>query len=251
MSMEIRSNYPYPSNILSNFGHNRFILDGVTIESMEGFLQAMKDPDITRQLNVCKLWGYNAKKAGFNINWYAKQEMYWQGVAYKRSGSEYANLIKRAYTTLADTNESFAKALLITGDTLLQHNMGGTLKHKTILTRYEFCDVLTQVRKTLTDQTFYLNVILFDSVNKIALNQTVDHMLHIMRERNMQIVFIGEFQTQWARPKDIFVANVIPQELKLNILSSSTLNVGTLIIKAKNNDTQDAPNTKHTVTIRI
>ena len=40
--IDVYSNGAYPANELSNFAYPLFVLDGVHINSMEGFLQSLK-----------------------------------------------------------------------------------------------------------------------------------------------------------------------------------------------------------------
>lgn len=47
--MDIGSGKGYPSSALSNFSPHPFVLDGVEIASMEGFLQSLKFSNIEIQ----------------------------------------------------------------------------------------------------------------------------------------------------------------------------------------------------------
>ena len=40
--MDIGSGKGYPSSSLSNFAPHEFVIDGITCQSMEGFLQSLK-----------------------------------------------------------------------------------------------------------------------------------------------------------------------------------------------------------------
>ena len=62
--MNIGSGNTYPANALSNFAPHPFILDGVQINSAEGFLQSLKFKSVEMQEYVCTLVGYAAKKKG-------------------------------------------------------------------------------------------------------------------------------------------------------------------------------------------
>jgi len=42
INMDIKSGVGYPASSLSNFSPHPFVLDGVQIASMEGFLQSLK-----------------------------------------------------------------------------------------------------------------------------------------------------------------------------------------------------------------
>jgi hypothetical protein len=52
--MDIGAKYKYPASSLSNFAGHIFVLDGVEIWSMEGFLQSLKFKDANVQAEVCK-----------------------------------------------------------------------------------------------------------------------------------------------------------------------------------------------------
>lgn len=43
--MDIGSGKGYPSSSLSNFAPHEFVIDGITCQSMEGFLQSLKYQD--------------------------------------------------------------------------------------------------------------------------------------------------------------------------------------------------------------
>lgn len=61
--IDIYSKGEYPSNVLSNFYKNSFIIDCITCASMEGFLQSLKVKSPDRQKQICLLSGIEAKKA--------------------------------------------------------------------------------------------------------------------------------------------------------------------------------------------
>lgn len=143
--MDIGSGKKYPANALSNFSPHPFILDGVEISSMEGFLQSLKFKSVEMQEEVCKLVGYAAKKKGSGKNWQQKQVLYWRGKEYKRNHQEYQDLLNQAYMELYK-NKKFRAALDSTKGMTLTHNIGKTNAKDTILTRSEFCKRLTQLR---------------------------------------------------------------------------------------------------------
>ena len=51
--MDIGSGKGYPASALSNFAPHPFVLDGVPIASMEGFLQGLKFSNPEMQKYVC------------------------------------------------------------------------------------------------------------------------------------------------------------------------------------------------------
>lgn len=147
--MNIGSGNSYPSNSLSNFAPHPFEIDGIKCNSMEGFLQSLKFKSIDMQKHVCSLVGIAAKRKGSKKKWWKLQILYWKGVEYKRESEEYQLLLDRAYEALS-TNDSFKRALLASGDSVLTHSIGKTDPTKTVLTQSEFCGRLTKIRKLLT-----------------------------------------------------------------------------------------------------
>lgn len=150
--MDIKSGSGYPASALSNFAPHPFIFDGVEVASMEGLLQSFKFEKPHIQVEVCKLVGLAAKKRGRSKNWQERQTLYWKGVAYKRDSDEYQELLDRAYQAMCDQNEGFRKALLATGDAVLDHSIGRSKKSETVLTRTEFCSRLMKLRQKLRDE---------------------------------------------------------------------------------------------------
>ncbi|MBD5092556.1 MAG: hypothetical protein HDT36_04155 [Clostridiales bacterium] len=144
--MNIYSKGVYPSDILSNFAANGFILDGVKCESMEGFLQSLKFRDVKRQAFICSLTGRVAKKYGTKKKaWKLTGNAYWRGKKYKRNSAEFDELIKRAYAALYQ-NEIFKRALESTRGKELKHTIGKHSKRATILTAEEFISNLNLLR---------------------------------------------------------------------------------------------------------
>lgn len=149
--MEIGSGQGYPASALSNFTHRSFVFDGVECASMEGFLQALKFENPEIQKEVCKLAGIGAKRRGSKRNkaWKSCQTLWWNGVAYKRKGKEYKELIERAYDEMFKQNEKLRDALKASGQAVFTHSIGKTKEQDTVLTIREFCGNLTRLRGML------------------------------------------------------------------------------------------------------
>lgn len=146
--VDVYSKGGYPSNVLSNFSPNPFIIDGVECNSMEGFLQSLKFKNPDMQVEICKLFGGGAKKKGSSKKWYRDQTLYWRGVAYKRDSVEYQELLDRAFIALGQ-NSKFRKALISTGKSNITHSMGKKKQNETILTEKEFCSRLMWIREKI------------------------------------------------------------------------------------------------------
>lgn len=148
--MDIGSGNGYPSSSLSNFAGHRFIIDGVTCNSMEGFLQSLKFESPEMQEYVCSLIGKMAKFKGKPKKWFTKQELYWRGKVIDRHSEEYQKLLDRAFKSMYDQSESFRKALKASEGATLLHSMGKSDPKKTILTNTEFLSRLRSLRENGT-----------------------------------------------------------------------------------------------------
>lgn len=148
--MDIGSGNGYPSSSLSNFAGHRFVIDGTTCNSMEGFLQSLKFESPEMQEYVCSLIGKMAKFKGKPKKWFTRQELYWRGKVIDRHSNEYQNLLDRAFKAMYDQSESFRKALKASEGANLSHSMGKSDPKKTILTNTEFLSRLRSLRENGT-----------------------------------------------------------------------------------------------------
>lgn len=146
--MDIGSWSGYPAGNLSNFHPYQFEIDGVTCNSMEGFLQSLKFSNPVMQEYVCLLVGKKAKFKGKKKKWFKDQTLYWRGQAIKRDSKEYQDLLDRAFEALA-TNKKFQKTLFDTRNATLTHAMGKKKITETVLTTQEFCSRLTKICEQL------------------------------------------------------------------------------------------------------
>src|SRR5215207_3559121 len=110
-TIDIGTDETYPASELTNFAEHHFIIDGVSCNSMEGFLQSLKFEDINKQIEVCQLIGKQAKFAGKKKKWWKTQTLFWKGVPMQRDSREYYFLIKDSYKELVKQNLEFRKAL--------------------------------------------------------------------------------------------------------------------------------------------
>ncbi len=148
-TVDIGSTDAFPEGILSNFTESHFTLDGKKINSMEGFLQALKTPDVKQQEDICQLVGYQAKKIGHKLKKkgiYTPGTAYWNGKSYERGSKEFSDLLKRAYNAKYDADAEFRTALQATKGSKLVHSIGKNEIMETILTEKEFVDILTELR---------------------------------------------------------------------------------------------------------
>lgn len=146
--MDIGSGNGFPEAALSNFPPRPFVLDGVAIASMEGWLQSLKFDKPHVQEVVCALVGLAAKRRGQKRNkaWKSIQTLWWRGVAMKRDSQDFQDLLDRAYQAAFDQHEGFRKALAASGDAVLRHSIGKSKIADTVLTEREMCSRLTKLR---------------------------------------------------------------------------------------------------------
>lgn len=144
-TLDIRSNGMYPSNVLSNLCSNGFRFDGVVCNSMEGFLQSLKQQDLEKQRQICSMKGGNARKKSVT-SWQTDQIVWWKGQTINRQSEEYQMLIRQAYQAMFEQNERFRVALMSSRGTTLTHTTGEDNPYKTILTPKELCSILMEMR---------------------------------------------------------------------------------------------------------
>ena len=145
-AIDIHSRGKYPSNVLSNFWGNSFSYDGVLCKSMEGFLQALKHPDVEKQRQVCQCKGKKAKNMGTET-WKVNQKVYWKGKAIDRHSLDFQDLINGAYKAMFEQSKPFHDALMLSRGKKLYHSLGMSNPYKTILTESELCSILTRLRE--------------------------------------------------------------------------------------------------------
>lgn len=143
--LDLKSNGKYPANVLSNFWGNTFKVDGVLCKSMEGFLQSLKHQDVIKQQQICSMKGGRAKHQGTDV-WKVNQQVYWRGKVIGRHSEEFQRLIRKSYHALFEQSENFRNALMLTRGKKLYHSIGSNNPYDTILTRDEFCTILTEIR---------------------------------------------------------------------------------------------------------
>ena len=146
--IDIYSKAEYPACELSNFAEHPFWLDGVEIQSMEGFLQSLKYMRLSKQREICKMSGQEAKKHGKRkIGWRMAMMVFWKEDDFDLLSDKYQILIDRAYDAMYEQSPAFRQALLDTGEEPLAHTIGKTYIGTTILTEYQFVKRLERLRE--------------------------------------------------------------------------------------------------------
>lgn len=160
-TIDIGSGEDYPADILSNFTESHFTLDGKKINSMEGFLQSLKTPDIEEQEQVCRLTGYQAKKMSHKFKKrpdFSLKRIYWNGKEFDRDSIQFQNLLKKAYEAKYDADIEFRQALNASKHAKLVHTIGKNSTKETILTQNEFVDILQYLRHYYKYKRAFLNL---------------------------------------------------------------------------------------------
>lgn len=145
--IDIYSKGSAPGCELSNFAEHHFVLDGVEIRSMEGFLQSLKYKSPHMQKSVCLKVGKDAKLSGkHKYRWKLTRSVYWKGKRIHLWSDELQELIDRAYSSLYNQCPSFRQALAATKTDKLCHSRGKHYANHTILTEYHFIRRLEMLR---------------------------------------------------------------------------------------------------------
>ena len=144
--MDIGSGSGWPSSALSNFAPHAFLFRGISMASMEGFLQGLKFENPEMQKHVFTLVGKAAKFKGKKKKWFRTQTLFWQGTPIDRHSQEYQDLLDQAFEAMFTQNLGARRALLASGNATLTHSMGKIKPTETVLTRSEFCSRLMRVR---------------------------------------------------------------------------------------------------------
>ena len=150
--IDVYSKGEYPSNVLSNFYPNEFVIDGIKCASMEGFLQSLKYKNSKKQLKICAKVGLQARNKGHKKFWWKiTGNIYWKKNKIKRCSSDFFNLVFRAYQEMFNQNKIFKEALLSCNGYELKHSIGIDNPSKTILTEKEFIIILDNLRYQKND----------------------------------------------------------------------------------------------------
>jgi len=150
-TIDIKSDAPSIGGRLSNLHARAFVFCGIECGSIEGVLQSFKHSDPIQQYVMCKLYGFEAKKAGKNHDWKALQTLYWMSKAFPRGSSEYQQLLNSLYKAAYDQSKQFREDLGLSKGYKLLHSMGSDDPTQTILTRNEFISRLEWLRDMIAD----------------------------------------------------------------------------------------------------
>jgi predicted NAD-dependent protein-ADP-ribosyltransferase YbiA (DUF1768 family) len=146
--MNISSKGPWPCNVLSNFAATPFVIDGVQCNSAEGFIQALKFPNLEMQKHTCSLVGIAAKKAGKSAaeRIRLRRKVWWHGKEFEFRSPEHFELIERALRAKFTQSDRAKRTLLATRDATLTHEVGQSANALTSLPATVFIRILYKIR---------------------------------------------------------------------------------------------------------
>jgi predicted NAD-dependent protein-ADP-ribosyltransferase YbiA (DUF1768 family) len=120
--LNITSDVPAPFNLISNFAHTPFELDGMTYASIEGFWQGLKFPDESDRRRIASLVGAEAKDAGYGAP-SSDAAILYQGRTVAVGTWAHWRLMERACFAKFEQNALARDALLSTGSRPLVHQV--------------------------------------------------------------------------------------------------------------------------------
>lgn len=132
---------------LSNFCLSPFVLDGVLLASVEGFIQEIKFPpgDPLRD-QAFQSSGWEAKALADRAD---RSGAYWSESRLEYGSAEHHLLISRAIRARLGQNTGLQAALLATAGKDLVHETGTEESPTTSLPAAVFCQILTTIRTKL------------------------------------------------------------------------------------------------------
>jgi len=132
---------------LSNFCLSPFVLDGVLLASVEGFIQSIKfPPEHSARVEAFASSGLAAK--GFSAR-ADGQDVWWHDARHDYASPAHLALIERAIRARIAQNGGLQAALRSTGTARIVHETGVPEAPTTSLKAADFCRILTTIRKEL------------------------------------------------------------------------------------------------------
>jgi hypothetical protein len=119
--INITSRAPAPLNLIANFAHTPFTLDGRDYASVEGFWQSLKVAGPAERARIAGLHGGQAKRAAADIE--APDVFDYDGTAVRAGTWDHWQLMRRACIAKFTQSEGARAALLSTGDRPLTHKV--------------------------------------------------------------------------------------------------------------------------------
>lgn len=219
--------FNYPFNVLCNFTPTQFEHNGIKINSMEGFLQALKVKDEKTQKKICTLPGFLAKKVGNYLKRTGKFDrvtLYWQGKEYSRNGQEIQQVIDDAYKSKYAHDSLFRHVLSDSKGKTLTHKIGKSDPVETVLTEEEFITHLDNLREHGQSYTSSIKTFFRDVKNHIFPNRrtpTIAAKLSANKATFVNDIYVCGEKPNFKEAKDLGIKNIIeinakPEEAQLN-----------------------------------
>jgi len=133
--------------LISNFAHTPFVLDGVAYASVESFWQCLKYPEESRRLEIAPLYGDEARRAGFEAR--ESATTLYRGVTIRVGAADHWRLMALACWSKFSQCEPAKQALLATGERPLVHK---TRKDSRNIPGVVMADIWMKVRKGLVNR---------------------------------------------------------------------------------------------------
>jgi predicted NAD-dependent protein-ADP-ribosyltransferase YbiA (DUF1768 family) len=133
--------------LISNFAHTPFALDGRTYASVEAFWQGLKFPDPVRRLEIARLHGDEAKRAGCGAPEAPTFE--YGGQTIRIGTCDHWRLMRRACQEKFRQDALAKTALLATGDRPLVHRVR---RDSRTIPGVVMADIWMSVRRGLVDR---------------------------------------------------------------------------------------------------
>lgn len=207
--------FNYPFNVLCNFTPTQFEHKGVKINSMEGFLQALKVKDEKTQKKICTLPGFLAKKVGNYLKRTGKFDrvtLYWEGKEYSRNGQEIRQVIDDAYKSKYAHDSLFRHVLSDSKGKTLTHSIGKSDPVDTVLTEEEFITHLDNLREHGQSYTSSIKTFFRDVKNHIFPNRrtpTIAAKLSANKATFVNDIYICGEKPNFKEAKELGIKNII------------------------------------------
>lgn len=142
---------PWPGNMLSNFAHTPFVLDGIKCTCSESFIQSLKFSNVSEQKLFCSLQGQQAWEQGSRATEkvFSAEKVWWLGKPYSLHSSEHFALVKRGLLAKFMQSSEACDALMASGNAKLTHDYGQVPGKKQSLPVKVFCEIMTNIRSEL------------------------------------------------------------------------------------------------------
>lgn len=146
--INVTSRSPEPAiQLISNFAHTPFELDGQQYGSIEAFWQGLKFPDESRRREIAPLHGDDARRAGFEAT--ESDAIEYRGRTVRVGTADHWRLMSNACWAKFNQHEAARAALLSTGERPLVHK---TRRDSKNIPGVVMADIWMRVRRGLNNE---------------------------------------------------------------------------------------------------